>query len=157
MDIGPEIYQRLMDAETALQAEILESIKFVLMDQCNEYQGKIIDAGSWLEPEQYLIEEFFERTLEDAWQRITDYQQDPVLTEQERELYKEYCIDRAHDDEYHAGMFTGLLSCNGSHLVVIAQRTGGAWDCEAEFCGVYSDLETGIRSIAGPTGYLDFR
>ena len=120
MDIGPEIYQRLMDADTALQAEILESIKFVLMDQCNEYQGKIIDAGSWLEPEQYLIEEFFERTLEDAGQRITDYQQDPVLTEH----------------EYHAGMFTGLLSCNGSHLVVIAQRTGGAWDCEAEFCGV---------------------
>ena len=155
MEITHEIYERLLNSTSEQQELILEEIQFDLMGECDDYRGKIIDSSTWTEPEPDRVESFFERMLDDPEERIAEYAQDPILTAEELKDLKDYCIEQAHEDEYHPGIFAGSLSCGNEDLVVLAQRTGGAWDCDATLCGVFSDWDEGIKTIAGPTGYLD--
>jgi hypothetical protein len=156
MEITQEIYELLLSSTLEQQEVILEEIQFDLMSECDDYMGKIIDTAAWNKPELETVKNFFETMLHDHEKRISEYSQSLILTSEELNEFKEYCIEQALENEYHPGIFVGSLSCGDNNLVVISQRTGGAFDCDATLAGVFSDWDEGIKILAGPTGYLDY-
>ena len=152
MKLSREIFTALVKMPKESQEKALEELNFDFMSECDEYNGKIIDQLSWLKPDIEILQRFFERTLDDPDNRMAAYEKDANLSDVERNEFKDYLINEALEDEYHPGLFTGILTCGTDSLVVVSERTGGAWDCEANFCGIYEDLNQAIREIGGPTG-----
>ena len=152
MKLSREIFTALVKMPKEGQEKALEERNFDFMSDCDEYNGKIIDKLSWLKPDIEILQRFFERTLDDPDDRMAAYEKDANLSDVERNEFKDYLITEALEDEYHPGLFTGILTCGDDSLVVVSERTGGAWDCEASFCGIYKDLNQAIREIGGPTG-----
>jgi len=154
MELSREVFNTVIEMPLEQQEKVLEALGFDVMSHCNDYNGKIIDELSWLKPDLEQIRRFFEGTLEDPDERMADYEKNAYLSEAERNEFKDYLITEALEDEYHPGLFTGILTCGDGCLVVVSERTGGYGDCEATFLGIYKDIESAIQKIGGTIGHL---
>jgi hypothetical protein len=147
MEVEKDIFDKFLSLSREQQAELLETIGFTLME-ADEYCGKIIAADKWLDPEPYDVERFVEETLDDPATRLAEYTKTKVLTADEQRSFQDYVIEEALSNEYHPGLFLGSISCGDKKLVVVTERTGGAWDCEADLAGVFRNIEEAIRELS---------
>jgi hypothetical protein len=154
MELSPDVFSALLSLDVEGQGKVLEEQDFDMMTECDEYVGKIIDENEWRNPEIEILRNFFESTLDDPDERMELYEKELKLSDDERNEFKEYLINEALENEYHPGLFSGILTCDDDSLVVVSERIGGAWDCEAKFVGVYEDIKQDISSIGGATGQL---
>ena len=154
MEIDSGNFKKIQTLSLDEQIDLLAQLGFDLLEQCDSYFGKIIDANLWISPEPDNILQFFDSELDDPEGRFELYKKDRYLSEEERSAYKDYLINRAEEDEYHPGIFLGEISCEGTTFVVVSERRGGAFDCEAELAGIFPDQTTAISELVGPSGHI---
>jgi len=147
MKVEKNVFDKLLKVEVEQQAEILEEIKFDLMGDADDYYGKIIPAHRWLDPDEFDLNNFFVSRLDDPDTRMAEYKKTNRLTLIEQRSYQDFIIEEALSDEYHPGLFLGEISCGDKKLVVVVERTGGAFDCEAKLAGVFRDINKANREL----------
>lgn len=152
MEIQDNLFNKLLHLSVTEQEKVLDEIGFDVMYDADEYCGKLIDATAWLDPDPDVLLAFFESTLDDPINRMDQYSHSKSLSKKERNAYREYLIEAALEDEYHPGLFVGTLSCGQKKLLVIAERTGGGWDCEAKLAGVFATWSDAVKELGGPRG-----
>ena len=154
MEIQKDLFDKFPKLSWDEQAAALEQIGFDPMNDADDYSGKIIDEKEWLEPDLDRLRDFFESTCDDPDERIKKYEVDQSLTQEESKDYEDYLVSEALENENHPGLFAGSLSCGELELIVVAKRTGGYNDCEAELAGVFTDWNEAILKLGGASGTL---
>jgi hypothetical protein len=131
------------------QKAALDGIGFNLMSDCDAYWGKLIDKDLWRVPDIDTLRGYFESSYEDPDERMAKYERDRKLKPEERKKFREHLIGEALGHDSHPALFAGTLSCGNKSLVVLSDRTGGGWDCEAFFLGVFADRVSALQVLAG--------
>lgn len=148
MQIKKNLFHKLLNSDPEFQEKTLVEVGFVFLNDATEYLGKIVDSSEWNAPDQDRIRQYFERVYEeDADERIARYEEDFELIEEEKDDYKNYIIADAIENEYHPGIFFGRISSGDEEIVVLTQRTGGAWDCQATFVGVFRTIDEALDEL----------
>ena len=148
MEISAEISKKLFSSNTQQQQTILNELGIDLLSEASEYHGKIVDKSEWLSPNPDNLSNFFEKNCDDAEERMKQYQTSNHLTEQELADFREYVINEAQENEYHPGIFIGQLTCESLQLLLVTERTGGAWDCEAYLLGIFETIDDAAKQLS---------
>lgn len=151
MEIKKELFERIRVVPPYKQEALLKDAGFELLRDANSYKGKIIDSSEWLSPEFDKVENYLRGVYEDlnqADERIEKYDTDYFLSEEEQADFKNFVIADAHENEYHPGLFFGEISCADVTLVVVTERTGGAWDCQAKFVGIFPSVDEALDHLS---------
>lgn len=154
MEIDRSTFEKLPTLTVPEQQAFLDNIGFELMNEASEYYGKIVDRSEWLSPSTDRLNDFFESECDDPIERMKEYEKDRKLSDAEREKLEDLVIQEALDNEYHLGLFFGSLTSGDAQLVVVAERTGGGWDCEAFLAGIFVSIDDAIEKLRGSDGDL---
>ena len=93
------------------------------------------------------IYSYFEQAEDDPEFRFEKYKEDRTLTKDEQKDIADFIIDEIIENEYHPGIFAGYLEHDGLSYVLISERTGGAFDCEAAFLGIFKDENDAFKAL----------
>lgn len=149
MHVDSIMLHRILKSSRDEQCRLLREVGFDLMNDADEFLEKRISPELWEHPEEDTIINFFQKTLMDAEGRIEEYQNGADLTIEERANLQDHLMAEAMENEYHPGIFCGELTDGQRKLVVLTERTGGGFDCEATLVGVFKTQQEGLQEIGG--------
>lgn len=151
MEIEKVLFDRIRVAPPDEQEALLKDAGFELLRDATSYHGKIVDSSEWLSPDFDKVENYLRGVYEDldeADDRIEKYETDYCLSEEEQADFKNFVIADAQENEYHPGLFFGEISYADETLVVATERTGGAWDCQAKFVGIFPSVDEALDHLS---------
>lgn len=152
MEVKKEMFDKIRATPPARQEALLKEAGFEMLRDAVDYHGKIIDSSDWLTPDFESVENYLRSVYEDADEadeRIEKYKIDYLLSEEERADFKNYEIAHVRENEYHPGLFSGELWCGDETLVVVTERTGGGWYCQAKFIATFPSVEEALVRLVG--------
>ena len=129
--LGPSVMNRGHE-------DIIDSVDFDLMNDCEDFVDQVFPDGlfdedeyDWDNPDQDDVLEFFQETLDDPWFRMDKYRKDKKLSLSEVPEFRDFMINKPIPDyESEEGMFIykGKLTCESDCLYVYTERQGHSWE-----------------------------